>query len=173
MGAHDSVPSHRASTASQEVRTASLDETDRRILHLLQQDARMPNNALAAAVGIAPSTCLARVRTLRTAGVIRGFHAEVDPAALGRGLQAMVAVRMQSGARNRLSAFAQRLAARPEVLDLYFVAGADDFLVHVAVEDSEALREFVLEQLSAFPEVALTETSLIFEHVRTSSARPL
>ncbi len=131
----------------------------------------MPNNALAAAVGIAPSTCLARVRTLRTAGVIRGFHAEVDPSALGRGLQAMVAVRMQSGARNRLSAFARRLAARTEVLDLYFVAGADDFLVHVAVEDSEALREFVLEQLSAFPEVALTETSLIFEHVRTSSAR--
>ncbi|HUX71881.1 MAG TPA: Lrp/AsnC family transcriptional regulator [Cellulomonadaceae bacterium] len=171
MGAHDSVSSRGSSTASQEVRTASLDEVDRRILHLLQQDARMPNNALAASVGIAPSTCLARVRTLRTAGVIRGFHAEVDPAALGRGLQAMVAVRMQSGARNRLSAFAQRLAARPEVLDLYFVAGADDFLVHVAVEDSDALREFVLEQLSAFPEVALTETSLIFEHVRTSSAR--
>ena len=119
------------------------------------------------------ATPCASIRTLRTAGVIRGFHAEVDPAALGRGLQAMVAVRMQSGARNRLSAFAQRLAARPEVLDLYFVAGADDFLVHVAVEDSEALREFVLEQLSAFPEVALTETSLIFEHVRTSSARPL
>ncbi len=131
----------------------------------------MPNNALAAAVGIAPSTCLTRVRALRNAGVIRGFHAEVDPAALGRGLQAMVAVRMQSGARNRLAAFAQRLAARTEVLDLYFVAGADDFLVHVAVEDSDALREFVLEQLSAFTEVALTETSLIFEHVRTSSSR--
>ena len=171
MAAHDSVSTRNSSTSSQEVRTVALDEVDRRILHLLQQDARMPNNALAAAVGIAPSTCLARVRTLRAAGVIRGFHAEVDPAALGRGLQAMVAVRMQSGARNRLSVFAQRLAARPEVLDLYFVAGADDFLVHVAVEDSDALREFVLEQLSAFPEVALTETSLIFEHIRTSSAR--
>ncbi|MHB1489810.1 leucine-responsive regulatory protein [mine drainage metagenome] len=171
MAAHDSVSSRSSSTASQEVRTVALDEIDRRVLNLLQQDARMPNNALAAAVGIAPSTCLARVRTLRAAGVIRGFHAEVDPAALGRGLQAMVAVRMQSGARNRLSAFAQRLAARSEVLDLYFLAGADDFLVHVAVEDSDALREFVLEQLSAFPEVALTETSLIFEHIRTSSAR--
>lgn len=131
----------------------------------------MPNNALASVVGIAPSTCLARVRALRGSGVIRGFHAEVDFAALGRGLQAMVAVRMQSGARNRLAAFAQRIVARPEVLDVYFVAGADDFLVHVAVEDTDALREFVLEQLSAHPEVALTETSLIFEHVRTDAAR--
>ncbi|MBW4043356.1 MAG: Lrp/AsnC family transcriptional regulator, partial [Acidobacteria bacterium] len=150
MGADDSAASRGSTAASHDVRAVSLDEVDRQLLHLLQQDARTPNNALAASVGIAPSTCLARVRALRTAGVIRGFYAEVDPAALGRGLQAMVAVRMQSGARNRLSAFAQRLAARTEVLDLYFVAGADDFLVHVAVEDSEALREFVLEQLSAF-----------------------
>ena len=131
----------------------------------------MPNNALAAAVGIAPSTCLARIRALRASGTIRGFHAEVDPAALGRGLQAMVAVRMQSGARNQLAGFARRIAARPEVMDLYFLAGADDFLVHVAVEDTDALRVFVLEQLSARTEVALTETSLIFEHVRSTITR--
>jgi len=147
-----------------------LDETDRRILRLLEQDARMPNNALAAAVGIAPSTCLGRVRALREAGVIRGFHAVIDPAALGRGLQAMIAVRMQAGARGQLPAFAQRIAARPEVLDVYFVAGADDFLIHVAVRDTASLRAFVVDQLSARPEVALTETSLIFEHLPAAGA---
>ena len=83
----------------------------------------------------------------------------------------MVAVRMQSGARNQLAGFARRIAARPEVMDLYFLAGADDFLVHVAVEDTDALRVFVLEQLSARTEVALTETSLIFEHVRSTITR--
>lgn len=147
-----------------------LDETDRRILRLLEQDARVPNNALAAAVGIAPSTCLGRVRALREAGVIRGFHAEIDPAALGRGLQAMIAVRMQAGARSRLTAFAQRIAGRPEVMDVYFVAGADDFLIHVAVRDTTTLRAFVVDQLSARPDVALTETSLIFEHIPAAGA---
>lgn len=147
-----------------------LDETDRRILRLLEQDARVPNNALAAAVGIAPSTCLGRVRALRAAGVIRGFHAEIDPAALGRGLQAMIAVRMQAGARSRLTAFAQRIAGRPEVMDVYFVAGADDFLIHVAVRDTTTLRAFVVDQLSARPDVALTETSLIFEHIPAAGA---
>ncbi|QTE30764.1 Lrp/AsnC family transcriptional regulator [Pengzhenrongella sicca] len=149
-----------------------LDETDRRILRLLERDARTPNNALAAAVGIAPSTCLARVRLLRETGVIRGFHADVDPAALGRGLQAMIAVRMQSGVRATLAAFAQEIAARPEVQDVYFLAGANDFLLHVAVRDTATLRAFVLEQLGSRPELALTETSLIFEHLPAGSTTP-
>jgi DNA-binding Lrp family transcriptional regulator len=171
MSARSSVDAHDSRPIPRNVRRSALDDLDRQILHLLQQDARIPNNTLAAAVGIAPSTCLARVRALRAAGIIRGFHAEVDLAAMGRGLQAMVAVRMQAGARHQLAAFARRLAARPEVMDLYFLAGADDFLVHVAVEDSDALRIFVLDQLSARPEVALTETSLIFEHLRSNAAR--
>ncbi|WP_311836226.1 Lrp/AsnC family transcriptional regulator [Cellulomonas fimi] len=143
----------------------ALDDVDRRLVRLLEEDARMPNNALAAAVGVAPSTCLARVRALRERGVIRGFHAEIDPAAVGRGLQAMIAVRMQAGARAQLRDFARRVADRPEVMDLYFVAGADDFLIHVAVKDTATLRAFVVDQLSARPEVAVTQTSLIFEHL--------
>ena len=143
-----------------------LDDVDRRILKRLAADARTPNNALAAEVGIAPSTCLGRVRALRAAGVIRGFHADVDPAALGRPLQAMIAVRLQAGARSRMMAFTDRIKKRPEVLDVYFLGGADDFLLHVAAADAAALRDFVVDQLSAHPEVALTETNLIFEHVR-------
>ena len=72
---------------------------DRTILNVLIQDARTPNNALAAQVGVAPSTCIGRVRALRDAGVIRGYHADVDPAALGRPLQALIAVRLRPGAR--------------------------------------------------------------------------
>ena len=126
----------------------------------------MTNQALADLVGIAPSTCLGRVRALRADGVIRGFHADVDPAALGRPLQAMISVRLRSGARNMLRAFTDRIRTRPEVVNLYFLAGADDFLVQVATADAEALRAFVVEELSAHPEVASTETNLIFEHIR-------
>ncbi|HEY0188986.1 MAG TPA: Lrp/AsnC family transcriptional regulator [Cellulomonas sp.] len=143
-----------------------LDAVDRQLVRLLQDDGRIANNALAAAVGIAPSTCLARVRALRRAGVIRGFHAEVDPAAIGRGLRAMVAVRMTAGSRQSLMPFARTIAARPEVLDVFFLAGADDFLLHVAVADTAELRRFVVDQVSDRPEVASTETSLVFDHLR-------
>ena len=145
---------------------APLDATDRAILEVLAGDARTPNNALAAAVGVAPSTALGRVRALRASGAIRGFHADIDPAVLGRPLQAMIAVRLQAGARSRMMAFTQRIRQLPEVLDIYFLAGADDFLLHVAATDAVGLRDFVVDQLSAYPEVALTETNLIFEHVR-------
>jgi DNA-binding Lrp family transcriptional regulator len=175
MAARTSPPAPRPGDSPNDLRTdvarrPALDDVDRHLLALLERDGRMPNNALAAAVGIAPSTCLARVRAMRQSGVIRGFHAEVDPAALGRGLRAMVAVRMQSGSRQQLATFARHLAARPEVLDVFFLAGADDFMVHVAVRDTESLRAFVVDQLSARPEVAVTQTSLIFEHVTPGAA---
>ena len=147
-------------------RSPALDAVDRKILAVLIQDARTPNNSLAAQVGIAPSTCLGRVRALREAGVIRGYHADVDPAALGRPLQALIAVRLRPGARGRIGAFTDRIRARPEVRNVYFLAGADDFLLDVATADSLAMRDFVVDQLSAFPEVASTETNLIFDHVR-------
>ena len=143
-----------------------LDAVDRRILQLLAADARIPNNALAARVGIAPSTCLSRMRALRTRGAIRGFYADIDPAALGRPLHAMIAVRLQAGARGRMKSFTERIRQLPEVVDLYFLAGADDFLLHIAAADAPALRDFVVDQLSAHAEVALTETNLIFEHLR-------
>ena len=125
----------------------------------------MPNNALAAAAGIAPSTALGRVRSLIERGVIRGFHADIDPAAVGRGLEAMIAVRLQAHARKH-DEFTGRVAQLPEVLDIYFIAGANDYLLHIAVRDAHRLRDFVIEHLGADPEVAGTETTLIFEHLR-------
>ena len=143
----------------------NLDETDRRIVLELARDARLPNNTLARLAGIAPSTCLGRVRALRERGVIRGYHADVDPAALGRPLQAMIAVRLQSDARGHIRAFVADVATRDEVLNVFFLAGKDDFLLHVAAASTEGLRDFV-EDLSSNADVAYTETSLIFEHVR-------
>jgi DNA-binding Lrp family transcriptional regulator len=148
--------------------TAHLDEIDRRIVLELARDARMPNNTLAQRAGIAPSTCLGRVRALRERGVIRGYHADVDQAALGRPLQAMIAVRLQSDARGHLRGFVRDVARLPEVLNVFFLAGKDDFLLHVATASSDYLRDFV-ETLSSNSDVAYTETSLIFEHVRADA----
>ncbi|MGO4690124.1 Lrp/AsnC family transcriptional regulator [Glaciibacter sp. 2TAF33] len=146
-----------------------MDEIDRRILARLQADARTPNNAVAAEVGIAPSTCLTRIRSLQDRGIIRGFYADVDPAATGRGLQALISVRIHSHARPNLSQFRDYLAGLASVESVFFVTGDRDFLVHVAVEDSVALRQLVAEGLSLRPEVAGTNTSVIFEYVRPAS----
>jgi DNA-binding Lrp family transcriptional regulator len=115
-----------------------LDEIDATIVRELARDARIANNALADRVGIAPSTCLGRVRSLRERGVIRGYHADVDPAALGRPLQAMIAVRLQSDARGRLRGFVAGVAGLPEVLNVFFLAGKDDFLHRGAARPGRA-----------------------------------
>jgi DNA-binding Lrp family transcriptional regulator len=141
-----------------------LDAVDREILRILAADARTPNNVLAAQVGIAPSTCLMRVRRLQDTGVIRGFHAELAPEALGRPLQAIVSVRLQTHARARIGSFAQRFAALPGVLNVFFLAGVNDFQIHVAAKSPDDLRDFVVKNLSASRDVASTETNLIFEH---------
>jgi DNA-binding Lrp family transcriptional regulator len=165
MAARSSAGASAPRAAPKDVRPI-VDEVDLRILAALVEDARLPNNALATRVGVAPSTCLARVRALRERGVVRGYHADVDPAAFGRPIQAMIAVRLQSNARSHIPAFMTKIAQLPEVLNVYFLGGANDFLVHIAATGTENLRDFVVVNLSGNPDVALTETNLIFEHVR-------
>lgn len=154
---------------SKDVRPVEIDDVDRRILAALHADARVPNSALADAVGIAPSTCHGRVRRLQDLGVIRGFHADINPAAIGLPLQAMVSVTLQSGARGKIRHFVQQIRRRPQVIDVYFLAGADDFIIHVAARDTDDLRSFVVDNLNADSDVAGTQTSLIFEHLRGAS----
>ncbi|OBA60244.1 AsnC family transcriptional regulator [Mycobacterium sp. 1100029.7] len=149
-----------------DVRPADLDEVDRKILSLLHADARITNNALAEAVGIAASTCHGRVRRLVDLGVVRGFYTDIDPVAVGMPLQAMISVSLQSNARGKIRSFIHQIRSKRQVMDVYFLAGADDFLLHVAARDTEDLRSFVVENLNADADVAGTQTSLIFEHLR-------
>ena len=152
--------------APKDVRPPQIDEVDRRILNALHHDARIPNSALAEIVGIAPSTCHGRVRRLQDIGVIRGFYTDVDPGAIGRPLQAMISVSLQSNARGKIRQFIRDIRKLPQVIDVYFLAGADDYILHVAARDTDDLRSFVVENLNADPDVAGTQTSLIFEHLR-------
>lgn len=147
-------------------RTTALDSIDLQILSALAADCRLPINALALSVGVAPSTCSLRVRRLHDTGAIRGFHADVAPEAVGLPIQAMVAVRVQPAARARIGEYTTKLAALPGVLNVYFLAGSVDFLIQVAAESPHSLRLFVTEHLSASKVFTSTETSLVFEHVR-------
>jgi DNA-binding Lrp family transcriptional regulator len=143
-----------------------LDKVDLAIVEALAADARITNQALADRVGVAPSTALARLRALRERGVIHGFHAEVDLAALGRPLQALVAVRLAVHNREQIDAFTQAVRALPGVLMVFHLTGVTDYLVWVAAADAQDLREFVVDHLATHPSVAHAETSLIYEHRR-------
>ncbi len=125
-----------------------------------------PTSAWPSSVGIAPSTALARLRSLRERGVIRGFHAEVDLAALGRPLQALIAVRLAVHAREQIDAFTNAVRQLPGVLMVFHLTGVTDYLVWVAAADAQDLREFVVDHLATHPSVAHAETSLIYEHRR-------
>ncbi|MBY8883362.1 Lrp/AsnC family transcriptional regulator [Streptomyces sp. PTM05] len=141
----------------------ALDATDLAILAELAADGRLTNTALAARVGIAESTCIHRVRALRESGVVRGFHAELDLAALGLPLQAVIRVRLGSHNRAHVHSFHAALTGIPGMITAFHIAGADDYLVHVAVESPQALRDLVLEHVNVHPAVRQTETHLVFE----------
>ena len=142
----------------------SLDRVDLALVSALLRDARMPNSRLAQEAGVAPSTALVRMRALLRAGVIRGFRADVDPAAVGRPVQALISVRLRAHDRAVIDSFADRLPTLPEVVQTFHTAGADDYVLHVAVADATRLRDFVLDHLTTHPAVAHTETNLVFSH---------
>ncbi|MGY6496822.1 MAG: Lrp/AsnC family transcriptional regulator [Microcella sp.] len=140
-----------------------LDAVDRALLAALDHNARLTNAALAQAAGIAESTCTQRMRALRERGIIRGFRADIDPAAVGRPMQAVIKVRLGSHDRDGVLAFHARLRRIPGVIRIFHVAGADDYLLHVAVSDAGALRDLVLEHITQHPGVVHTETQLVFD----------
>jgi DNA-binding Lrp family transcriptional regulator len=153
--------------------TPSLTPVERTLVMLLQKNARMPNKELARAAGIAESTCIERVRSLQARGVIRGWHADVDLAALGRTIRAIVSVRLHPKSTASVHAFREHILSAPETLTIDTVTGADDFLVEVAVPDVDHLRSFVLEHINSRPDVVDTHTSLVYEHHRKFVIEPL
>lgn len=150
-----------------------MDELDSSLLRLLQQDGRRTNRDLAQELGIAPSTCLERVRALRERGVLIGFHAEVDLPSLDRGLQAMIAVRVRPPTRAVIEQFQAFVSQMPEVIAVFVLTGADDFLLHVAVRDTDQLHSVVLDKLTERPELADVRTSLVYGHVRQHVVEPM
>jgi DNA-binding Lrp family transcriptional regulator len=145
-----------------------MDELDAEITRLLQADARQSNRELARRLGVAPSTCLERVRALARRGVIRGYHAEIDLKALNRGVQALVAVQVRPLQRSVIDAFKDSVGRLPEVLTVFVLAGGDDFLLHVAVQDLDHLHAFLLDRLSKRGEIVGFRTSVIYQRVHNT-----
>lgn len=152
---------------------AELDELDAAILRILQADARTTNREVAASVGIAPTTALERTRALRERGVITGATLDVDLAAIGRSVQALVAVRIRPPSRKVIEAFRDWVTGLPETLGAFVTTGDQDFILHVAVPDNDALYAFVIDKLTSRPEIADVRTSVVYEHLRRKAVAPV
>lgn len=144
----------------------NLDRIDRQLVQLLQNNGRLSNKELAAAVGLAPSTCLERIRRLSQTGIIKGIHADVEVKALGIGLQAIYFIELTKHRREVVESFQTEVLQIPEVISVYLIAGRYDFLVHVAVRDTQHLRDLALDTFTNRPEVTRIETALIFNYDR-------
>ena len=146
-----------------------LDDIDRKILATLQDQGRITNVALAAETGLTAPPCLRRVRALEDEGVIRGYHAELDPEKLGYGLTVFALVSLKSQAEADLRAFEQHVAALPQVRECHMLNGEIDFILKIVSHDLQEFQRFLTSQLTPAPNVASVKTSLT---IRTSKTLP-
>lgn len=146
-----------------------LDAVDRRILSNLQDDGRMTNVELANRAGITAPPCLRRVRTLETSGVIKGYHADLDPDALGYSIIVFALVSLKSQAEADLQAFEKHVEQLPEIRECYMLNGEIDFVLKIVSTDLQAFQRFLTSKLTPAPNVASVKTSLV---IRTSKRQP-
>ena len=150
-----------------------LDEIDRRILRLLQENARISHTALAEAVGLSPNPLAQRLRKLESRGVIEGYTARINPEAVGRGTMAFVGVKQVDHQAESHRRFLAAVEALPEVLEVHHVAGEEDFLLKVAVRDMRAYEHFLLERLSRIPGLDRVRTTFVLSTPRAGAALPI
>ena len=149
---------------------AQLDAIDRAILRELQDDGRLTNVELAQRVHLSPSACLRRVKQLEDAGVVAGYVALLNPKAVGQHGTSFTIINLESMNTPLLEAFEQAVRAEPRVLDCYYVAGSNDYLIRFAYRDAEDLERFHTEVLMRLPGVARSNSMLVLRTVKKTTA---
>ena len=152
--------------------TTRLDPIDRKILSELQADGRMTNVELAKRVGISAPPCLRRVRALEEAGLIRGYHAEVNDRELGFEVQVFAMVGLESQAEAELSAFEEKCRSWPLVRECHMLNGEVDFILKCVAPDLSTFQNFLTEQLTAADNVASVKTSLVIRGAKDEPGLP-
>lgn len=137
-----------------------LDRIDRKILHDLQEKGRMTNVELAERAGISAPPCLRRVRALEEAGVIRGYHADIEPASLGYGIIVFAQVGLSSQSETDLRKFEETVRAWPLVRECHLVSGEADYVLKIVAEDWDGYQKFLTTHLTTAPNVSQIKSAL-------------
>lgn len=148
---------------------ANLDGIDRRLLAELQAEGRVTNVELAQRVGLTAPPCLRRVRSLEEAGVIRGYHADLDASKLGFAITVFAMVSLKSQAEADLRAFEDHVAALPQIRECHMLNGEIDFILKVVAHDLQEFQKFLTSELTPAPNVESVKTSFV---IRTALSRP-
>ncbi len=147
-----------------------LDAIDRAILNALQKDGRLSNVELARAVHLSPSACLRRVKQLEDSGVIAGYVALVNPKAVGKQGTSYTIINLERMTSAALAAFEQAVQASPDILDCFYVAGTNDYVIRFAYKDAEDLERFHTHVLMQLPEVARSNSMLVLRTIKKTTA---
>lgn len=149
------------------------DTLDRRILDIIQDDARIANAELASRVGLSPSPCWRRVRALESGGVIRKYVTLLEPEAIGLPVNVFAMVTLEKQVEKRLEHFEKAVLARPEVMEAYLMTGEFDYLLRVVVPDIAAYQRFLLDHLTRIESIASIKSSFALKQVQYKTALPL
>lgn len=152
--------------------TRGLDRIDRQILRILQRDGRISNVDLAKAVYLSPTPCLERVRRLEREGYIEGYSARLNPRKLGAGMILLVELTLDRTTPDMFARFHETIAAIPEVMECFMVAGGFDYMLKIRVADMIAYRALLGDRLTALPGVLQTHTYVVMEEVKNTIHLP-
>jgi len=156
-----------------EEKTPTLDEIDRRILVELQRDGRLTNQDLAGRIGVSASPCWRRVRALEESGVIKGYAALVDPAALGLNVSVFTQVSLERQEKKALQVFETAVGEWPEIMECYLMTGDADYLLRVVVPDLAAYERFLMARLTRIRGIASIKSSFALRSVKYRTDLPI
>ena len=156
-----------------EEKTPTLDEIDRRILVELQRDGRLTNQDLAGRIGVSASPCWRRVRALEEAGVIKGYAALVDPAALGLNVSVFTQVSLERQEKKALQVFETAVGEWPEIMECYLMTGDANYLLRVVVPDLAAYERFLMARLTRIRGIASIKSSFALRSVKYRTDLPI
>ena len=150
-----------------------LDDVDRQILSDLQGDGRMTNVELAKRAGISAPPCLRRVRALEDAGIVRGYHADIDADALGYSVNVFAFVGLTSQAESDLREFEEMVSALPQVRECHMLMGETDFLLKIVAHDWDDFQRFLTSKLTPAPNVSHVKTALAIRSAKSLPGVPI
>ena len=150
-----------------------LDQIDRKILSILQLNAKITNSQLAVEVGLSPAPTLERVKKLENAGVIMTYHADLNQEMMGLGVCVFIQASLQGSSKDLLESFKKKIKDIPEVVECYHVTGASDFLLKILSKDIKTYNEFILDRLIEIKEIGNLQSMVVLSSIKNSKILPV
>lgn len=149
------------------------DLTDRKILEILQENAKITNAQLSKEIGLSPAPTLERVKKLENAGVIASYHAKLNPQEIGLGVSTFVQVTLVGHKKDYISSFVERIHKIPEVVECHHITGQGDFFLKIVAQDIQSYQKLVLEVISEIPEIDDMQSIVILSTFKDSKVMPI